>query len=81
MGSAGLLEASLGWGDLAGEVCELLFYLLMIAVISAKLFSETGVRRDTLYGAACNYLLIGLAFGSAYLLVEMLTPGSQAHRT
>lgn len=75
-GPVGFLEASLGWGLVAGRICELLFYVAMIAIVMARLFSEVGVSRDTLFGAASNYLLIGLAFGQAYLLLETFQPGS-----
>jgi len=34
------------------------------------------VSSDTIYGAICVYLLVGMTFGSLYDLIETLHPGS-----
>ncbi len=52
------------------------FYAYMTVVIFLEVLGTDQVRRDTIYGAVCVYLLIGLTFGSLYDLIETLYPGS-----
>jgi voltage-gated potassium channel len=46
------------------------------AVILRRIFERKVVRGDDVIGAICGYLLAGIAWGSLYLLVELLVPGS-----
>jgi len=66
------------WLSMVGLGCELAFYVLTISVVTSAVFQRERVRADTLYGAACDYMLIGLAFGVAYELLEQAAPGSFA---
>ncbi len=45
-------------------------------VILRRIFERKVVRGDEVIGAICGYLLAGTAWGSLYLLVELLVPGS-----
>ena len=46
------------------------------AVILRRIFERKVVGGDDVIGAICGYLLAGIAWGSLYLLVELLVPGS-----
>jgi hypothetical protein len=53
-----------------------LFFAFTTGVILRDIYREKGVSADTVYGAFCGYMLIGLAFGNVYALVDILSPGS-----
>jgi len=56
------------------------FYAYTVAIVAKKVFTSDEVTRDTLAGAACVYLLIGMTWWYLYLLVETLAPGAIAGR-
>jgi voltage-gated potassium channel len=47
-----------------------------VATILRTAYDEATVSADSVYGALCSYLLIGLAFGHVYCVLELLAPGS-----
>ncbi len=47
-----------------------------VTVILRRIFERKVVGGDDVLGAVCGYLLAGIAWGSLYLLVELLVPGS-----
>jgi voltage-gated potassium channel len=47
-----------------------------VAVILRRIFERKVVGDDDVLGAICGYMLAGIAWGSLYLLVELLVPGS-----
>ena len=49
---------------------------LAIAAILRAVHREERVSADSVYGAFCGYLLLGLAFGHLYSLLEAVAPGS-----
>src|SRR5262249_22884902 len=53
-----------------------LFLLFVVASILQIIYRKTKVSRDSLYGAFCGYLLLGLAFGHLHCLEESLNPGA-----
>jgi len=80
---AAIVPAALGsaaprWVEIAGQICELIFYAAMSVFLLFDVFHRSGVDRARLWGAACVYLLIGAVFGAAYSLSELLAPGSFA---
>jgi hypothetical protein len=40
------------------------------------IYREVNVTADTIYGAFCFYLLMGLLFGHLYCIIEWISPGS-----
>jgi hypothetical protein len=52
------------------------FLAYVIATILTTVLVESAVTADSVNGALCGYLLIGLAFGHLYCLVETFVPGS-----
>jgi len=53
-----------------------LFFGFAIGVILRGIHREVGVSADSVYGAFCGYLLLGLAFAHVFCLLELLEPGS-----
>ena len=52
------------------------FYAFTTVAVFLDVIRSERVTPDTLYGAVCVYLLIGLTFGSLFDTVETITPGS-----
>ncbi len=63
-------------GNALGLVLALLFYLFVAGVIITHVLGHEEVVTDTLFGAACAYLLLGLVWMVAYTLLERVHPGS-----
>jgi len=57
----------------------ILLFLMTTWRLIRYLWLENEVTADTLYGAVSAYLLLGLIFGTAYSIVESITPGSFAN--
>jgi hypothetical protein len=53
-----------------------LFLGFAVVVIVRDLFRRDAIRFDELIGAFAGYLLLGIVWGSLYLFVEVLAPGS-----
>lgn len=53
-----------------------LFLLYTAATVLLYVFSEETVTMDTLSGALCVYLLMGIAWGSIYSLMYLQAPGA-----
>jgi voltage-gated potassium channel len=69
----GRFETALGVVDLGFLVAFLGF---AVVVILRGILDRKMVRADDVIGAICGYLLAGMVWGSLYLLVELLLPGS-----
>jgi len=52
------------------------FYAYMTLAVFLEVIKTHRVTADTMYGAVCVYLLLGMSFGSLYDLIETLHPGS-----
>ena len=63
-------------GDFVVEATFSAFYALTTVVIFVEVVKTRQVTSDTMYGAICVYLLVGMTFGSLYDLIETLHPGS-----
>jgi hypothetical protein len=50
------------------------FYVFLLRIVLRAVFSHETVEADTLYGAACGYLLIGMAWTSVYALAALFDP-------
>ena len=48
----------------------------MTVAVFLEVIKTRRVTSDTIYGAICVYLLVGMTFGSLYDLIETLHPGS-----
>jgi hypothetical protein len=63
-------------GDPTVEAIFSAFYGFMTVAVFLEVIEERRVSSDTIYGAICVYLLVGMTFGSLYDLVETIHPGS-----
>jgi hypothetical protein len=57
-------------------VFALLFYLFTLTTIVSHVFRDEEVTGDTIYGAICVYLLMGVTWTAIFILIEILQPGS-----
>jgi len=60
--------------DLAAQVVFLAFLVWITWSLIRTLLEHPTVQRDTLYGAACAYLLVGLSFTALYVVLEHVHP-------
>jgi hypothetical protein len=63
-------------GDWVVEASFTAFYAFTTVAVFIEVIRTRRVTSDTMYGAVCVYLLVGVTFGSLYDLVETLQPGS-----
>ncbi|HVX64923.1 MAG TPA: ion channel [Pirellulales bacterium] len=61
---------------MAGHLARIVFLAYAAGNILEGIFRRPSVSIDSLFGAVCAYLLIGVAWGAAYSLVETAHPGS-----
>jgi hypothetical protein len=62
--------------QLLAQVCEITFFLAAAAIIVRSLFSRNEVSFDSILGAVCGYLFLGLAWAVGYSIIEHFHPGS-----
>lgn len=77
-GGASLLGSGARLGGGVVLLIPLAFYAYAIWVIGTRVFGASKVTGDTLAGAACVYLLIGIFCWFLYMFVEVRAPGSFA---
>jgi len=54
----------------------IIFYGLAIVIIFRKIMESRKISHDSVLGALSVYLLLALSYGTAYVMVEYLAPGS-----
>ena len=59
-----------------GLIGDISFMVFTTSVILRKVITSQNVTHETLYGAVSAYLFIGIVFGTAYALIQLLVPGS-----
>ncbi|NIO10972.1 MAG: hypothetical protein GTO40_24365 [Deltaproteobacteria bacterium] len=62
--------------DLGGTVFKVSFLGFILILIATDVFEQEIVTVDTISGAICIYLLIGLMWAELYSLIEFIQPGS-----
>ncbi len=55
---------------------SMLFFIFVTAAILEHILKTKEVTTDTLYGAVCVYLLLGIMWASIYGFLEYITPGA-----
>jgi hypothetical protein len=63
-------------GDWIVEATFTAFYAFTTVAVFIEVIRTRRVTSDTMYGAVCVYLLVGMTFGSLYDLIETIHPGS-----
>lgn len=61
---------------LAGRLCEILFLFGAAMLIVRSLFEPHKASFDSVFGAVCGYLFLGLGWTCVFLLIEAFQPGS-----
>ncbi len=57
--------------------CLDIFFLGFVAVMILRaVFTQGSISLDSIFGAICAYLLLGMAWGSIYSVIEVARPGS-----
>lgn len=60
----------------AGRFASMVFLVFTIAIILRTLLTQPLVTRDSISGAFCGYVLIGVTFAEIYCLIETAKPNS-----
>jgi hypothetical protein len=61
---------------IAGHIAEILFIGFVVAMLLRAIFHSSHVTADEIAGAFAGYMLIALAFGLVFSLVELTNPAS-----
>lgn len=82
----GVIALASGWSNIpyiqtgasivASKIAFCLFFGFISAVILHRIFHTEVVTPNTIYGAACVYILLGLCWALIYNMIEFLHPGS-----
>jgi len=62
--------------QILGAAVRLVFLVYVFLAVIRHVLRERNVTYDTLAGAACGYMLIGMIFGDLLQMTELLQPGS-----
>jgi hypothetical protein len=62
----------------AGHVCGVLFLFGASALIVKSLFGTATLKFDSIFGAVCGFLFLGLGWAVLYSMIESFRPGSFA---
>lgn len=61
---------------LIGHCLAVVFYFWAAVLIVASLFRRQALSLDSVFGAICGYLLLGMAWGVLYSMLDTVWPGS-----
>src|SRR5262249_31651496 len=61
---------------LIGHCLAVVFYAWAAVLIVASLFRGQALSLDSIFGAICGYLLLGIAWGVLYSMLDGVWPGS-----
>jgi hypothetical protein len=71
-----LPEGAVAPNAVAFHVSAALFLGFSVAIVVRDIFRGRAISADAVLGAFAGYLLLGVAWGSLYAIVELLAPGS-----
>jgi hypothetical protein len=63
---------------MVGHGLAVVFYFWAAALIIASLFRRQALSLDSVFGSICGYLLLGMAWGVLYSMLDTVWPGSFA---
>lgn len=71
--------ATVNWAvDVSALILNLLVFSYISWLIFLKVFSGARVDSDTIFGAVCVYILIGIVCAVGYQLIDLIEPGALA---
>ena len=59
-----------------GHLCGVLFFFGSAGLIVKSLFNSRSLTFDSIFGAVCGYLFLGIAWAMSCLMIETFQPGS-----
>jgi hypothetical protein len=62
--------------QVVGQLCEMVFFFGAAGLVIKTLFNRLSVSFDSVMGAACGYLFVGLGWAVCYGLIERFQPQS-----
>lgn len=62
--------------SVTGHTIGALFFVVIAGKIVASIFASQELSWDTVFGAICGYLLLGVAFGLTYATIHTVNPES-----
>ena len=71
-----LSGAIAAWPLFLGHLCEVLFLLGSAVLIVKSLLGSQAITFDSILGAVCGYLFLGLGWAVIYSMIESFRPGS-----
>ncbi len=71
-----VLGKPLPWAQSSAWLLDILLLVYVIGLVLCDLFRQKRVSLDTIYGALCGYLLLGVVWTLVYMLTDWLLPGS-----
>jgi voltage-gated potassium channel len=60
----------------AAHALRLVFLCYVVGLVFRRVLADRAITLDTVAGAACAYMLLGLAWGDLFLVLESWRPGS-----
>jgi len=60
----------------AAHALRLVFLCYVVALVIRRVLADRAVSLDTVAGAACAYMLLGIVWGEFFMLLEICRPGS-----
>jgi hypothetical protein len=61
---------------LTDHLVEIIFLGFVATTILRTILTQGRISTDSIFGAICAYLILGMAWGSLYAVVEVMQPGS-----
>ena len=61
---------------MAADAFRLIFLCYVVALVIYRVLADRAVSLDTVAGAACAYMLLGVVWGDLFMLLESWRPGS-----
>src|SRR3954470_16360530 len=62
--------------QVVGQFCEMAFFFAAAGLVVKTLFNRLSISFDSVMGAACGYLFVGLGWAVCYSLIERFQPDS-----
>jgi hypothetical protein len=76
LGGHALSGGASAWALFVGHLCEMLFLFGAAALIVKSLFKARSFTFDSIFGAVCGYLFLGLGWAVLYSMIDSFHPGS-----
>jgi voltage-gated potassium channel len=76
LGGQTLSGATRDFVQVVGQLCEMVFFFGAAGLVVKALFNRLSISFDSVMGAACGYLFVGLGWAVCYAVIERFQPES-----